>query len=180
MRFRLITVSRIGALVIDLDHHTRANRASVGLVPVALGRDVPALAAAFTDAGDYASGAAVDRVVAEVRTAGIGEVVGCGETGATGSWFRCQYCRLEMGAPSLKDLCGVIPFKKSVDSRSWPKMTERLSKCLLVACCRWATGDSGAAVWVPGERGGKDRIGVELGGCGLKGGDEEEEEGLEE
>ena len=93
MRFRLITVSRIGALVIDLDHHTRANGEPVGGVPVALGRDVPALTAAFADAGHYAGGAAVDGVVAEVRTTGVGEVVGGRETGAAGLWFWCQYCR---------------------------------------------------------------------------------------
>ena len=98
MRFRLITVSRIRALVIDLDHHTRANGEPVGGVPVAVGRDVPALTAAFANAGYYAGGAAVDRVVAEVRTAGVGEVVGGGETGAAGLLFRCQYRRIEMGS----------------------------------------------------------------------------------
>ena len=127
MRFRLITISCVGALVIDLDHHTRANREPVRGVPVTLGRDVPALTATFADSRDYAGGAAVDRVVAEVRTAGIGEVVGGGETG------------------------GVI------------------------AGCRWTTGDSGSAGWVPGEGGGKDRVGVGLGICGLEGGGEEEE-----
>lgn len=92
---------------------------------------MPALTAAFTDAGHYAGGTAVDGVVAKVRTAGVGEVVGGGETGA------------------------------------------------MVAGCGWATGDSGAAGWVPGEGGRKYGIGVRLGGCGLEGSGEEEE-GLEE
>lgn len=89
MRFGLITVSRIGALVIDLDHHTLANGEPVGGKPVALGRDVPALTAAFPDAGDYAGGAAVDGVVTQVLTACVGKVVGGGKTGAAGIGFRC-------------------------------------------------------------------------------------------
>ena len=84
MRLRLITISGIGALVVDLHHHTRSHGKSVRLVPITLRRDVPALAAAFPDAGDYAGGAAVDGVVAEIGATGIGEVVGGGETGAAG------------------------------------------------------------------------------------------------
>lgn len=75
IRFLLITISRIGTLVIDLDDHTRAHGEPVGRVPVALGGDVPALTAAFADTGDYASGTAFDGVVAKVRAAGVGEVV---------------------------------------------------------------------------------------------------------
>lgn len=82
MRLRLITISRIRALVVDLHHHTRAHGEPVGGVPVTLGRDVPALTAAFAHARYYAGGAAVDGVVTEVRAAGIGEVVGGGETDA--------------------------------------------------------------------------------------------------
>lgn len=82
MCLRLVAVSRIGTLVVDLHHHARTHRAPIGGKPVTLGRYVPALAAAFADSGDYAGGAAVDGVVAEVCAAGVGEVVGGGETGA--------------------------------------------------------------------------------------------------
>lgn len=89
MRLRLIAVPGIGALVVDLDDHACAHGAPVGRVPVALGRDVPALAAAFADAGDDAGGGAVDGGGAEVRAAGVGEVVGGGKSGAAGLGFRC-------------------------------------------------------------------------------------------
>lgn len=92
MRLRLVAVSGIGTLVVDLHHHARTHRAPIGGKPVALGRYVPALAAAFADSGDYAGGAAVDGVVAEVCAAGVGEVVGGGETGAAESPSQCQYC----------------------------------------------------------------------------------------
>lgn len=72
MRDRLIAVAGIGALVVDSDDDARAHGEPVGRVPVALGRDVPALAAAFADAGDYARAAAVDGAVAEVGAAGVG------------------------------------------------------------------------------------------------------------
>ena len=82
MRLGLITVSGISALVIDLHYHTRSNGEAVGGEPVALGRDVPALTASFTDAGDYAGGSAVDVAVAEVGAASKGEVVGGREASA--------------------------------------------------------------------------------------------------
>lgn len=92
MRHSLITIPGIGALVVDLHHHTLAHGEPVGGVPVTVGRDVPALTAAFADAGDYAGGAAVDGVAAEMVAAGVGEVVGGGETGTAGLWSRCQHC----------------------------------------------------------------------------------------
>lgn len=82
MRLSLVAVAGIRALVVDLHHHARAHGESVGLVPVALGRDVPALAAAFTNARDDAGGAAVDGAGPEVRAAGVGEVVGGSESSA--------------------------------------------------------------------------------------------------
>ncbi len=87
MRLRLIAISCIGALVVDLHHHTRSHREPLGGVPITSGCDVPALSAAFTDARDNTGGAAVDSVIAEIGAAGVGEVVGGGETGAAGLWF---------------------------------------------------------------------------------------------
>ena len=87
MRLRLIAISCIGALVVDLHHHTRSHREPVGRVPITLGRDMPALSAALTDAGDNAGGAAVDSFIAEIGAAGVGEVVGGGETSAAELWF---------------------------------------------------------------------------------------------
>lgn len=84
MRDRLIAVPGIRALVVDLDHHTRSHGEPVGREPVALGCDVPALAAAFAHAGDYAGAVAVDGVVAEIGAAGVGQVVGGGKTSAAG------------------------------------------------------------------------------------------------
>ncbi|CAD6566713.1 MAG: hypothetical protein ASARMPREDX12_008806 [Alectoria sarmentosa] len=82
VRHRLITVPGIRALVIDLHDHTRSHGEPVGGVPITLGRDVPALAATFADAGDYAGGGAVGSVVAEVRAARVSEVVRGREAGA--------------------------------------------------------------------------------------------------
>ena len=82
MRFGLVTVTGIGALVVDLDHHARAHGAPVGGERVTLGRDVPALTAPFADAGDDAGVFAVDAVAAEIGAAGIGEIVGGREAGA--------------------------------------------------------------------------------------------------
>ena len=78
----LITVPSIRALIIDLHHHTRSHRAPVGGKRITLGCNVPALAAAFADAGDYLAGAAVDAAGAEVIAAGIGEIVGGCEASA--------------------------------------------------------------------------------------------------
>ena len=75
MRLGLVAVPCIGALIVDLHHHTCSHGAPVGGIRVALGRDVPALAAACADAGDYFAGFAVDGIAAEVVAAGIGEVV---------------------------------------------------------------------------------------------------------
>ena len=82
MRLLLITVPTIRALIIDLHHHTRSHGAPVGGKRITLGCNVPALAATFADAGDYATGAAVDTAVAEVVAAGIGEIVGGCEASA--------------------------------------------------------------------------------------------------
>ena len=82
MRLSLITVSRIRALIIDLHHHTRSHGAPIRGKPVTLGRDVPALAATFADAGDYAGVLAVDSTSAKVVAAGIGEIIGSREANA--------------------------------------------------------------------------------------------------
>ena len=82
MRLGLITIPTISALVVDLHYDTRPYGDAVGGEPIALGRDVPALAAPFTDAGDYAGGAAVDVAVAKVGAASKGEIVGGRETSA--------------------------------------------------------------------------------------------------
>ena len=82
MRLSLITVSRVRALIINLHHHTGSYGAPIRGKPVTLGRDVPALAATFADAGDYAGVLAVDSVSAKVVAAGIGEVVGSCEANA--------------------------------------------------------------------------------------------------
>ena len=82
VRLSLITVSRICALIIDLHHHTRSHGASIRGKPVTLGRDVPALAATFADAGDYAGVLAVNSTSAKVVAAGIGEIVGSREANA--------------------------------------------------------------------------------------------------
>ena len=84
MRLRLIAVPRIRALVVDLHHHTCTDGEPIGRVPVTLGRNVPALAAAFADARDYTGSAAIDTVATDVRAAGEGEVIGGGKTGAAG------------------------------------------------------------------------------------------------
>lgn len=81
MRHRLIAIPGIRALVVDLHHHTCSHGEPVGRVPITLRRDVPALAAASADAGDYAGGRAVDGVVGEVRAAGVCEVVRSREAG---------------------------------------------------------------------------------------------------
>ena len=82
MRLVLITVHSIRALIIDLHHHTRSHGAPVGGKRIILGCNVPALAAAFADAGGYVAGAAVDAAGAEVVAAGIGEIVGGCEASA--------------------------------------------------------------------------------------------------
>lgn len=95
MRLRLVTIPGIRALVVNLHHHAGAHGEPVGGIPVTLGRDVPALAATFADAGHDAGGAAVDLVAAEVVAAGVREVVGGGETCAARLRLRCQHCRNE-------------------------------------------------------------------------------------
>ena len=82
MRLGLITVSRIRALIIDLHNHTRSYGAPIGGKPVTLGRDVPALAAAFADARDYSGILAVDSTSAKVVAVSIGEIVGSREANA--------------------------------------------------------------------------------------------------
>ena len=81
-RLGLITVSRIRALVIDLHHDTGTHGAPIRGKPVTLGRDVPALAATFADAGDDAGVLAVDGTSAKVVAAGIGEIIGSREANA--------------------------------------------------------------------------------------------------
>ncbi len=112
MRLRLIAISCIGALIVDLHHHTRSHREPVGGVPITLGRDLPALSAAFTDAGDNAGGVAVDSVIAETGAAGVCKVVGGGETGAAGLWFECQYCLFEGEFWGLKHFYRVYFLKR--------------------------------------------------------------------
>lgn len=82
LRLSLITVLGIRALIIDLHDHTRSYRTSIGGKWVTLGRDVPALATAFANAGDYFSVLAIDSFLTEVVAAGIGEVVGSREANA--------------------------------------------------------------------------------------------------
>lgn len=82
MRLSLITVSRVCTLIIDLHHHTRSHGAPIRGKPVTLGRNVPALAATFADAGDYAGVLAVDSTSAKVIAIGISEIVGSREANA--------------------------------------------------------------------------------------------------
>ena len=82
MRLSLITVSGIRALIIDLHYHTRSHGEPIRGKPVTLGRDVPALAAAFADAGDYVGVLAVDTTAAKVVAASIGEIVRSREANA--------------------------------------------------------------------------------------------------
>ena len=96
VRLALVAIPGIRALVVNLHHHAGAHGKPVRGEPVALGRDVPALAATFADAGDYARGAAGYLVAAEIVAAGVGEVVGGGETCAAGLRLRCQYCTMKI------------------------------------------------------------------------------------
>ena len=82
MRLGLITVPGIRALIIDLHHHTRSHGAPIRRKRVTLGRDVPALAAAFADTGGYAGILAVDSTSAKVVAVSISEIVGSREANA--------------------------------------------------------------------------------------------------
>ena len=82
IRFTLITVNGIRALIVDLHHHTRSHRASVGGVEVTLRCDMPALATPFSDTRDYAGGFTTDFFSAKIVAAGVGEIVGGGEANA--------------------------------------------------------------------------------------------------
>ena len=91
IRLGLITIPGIRALVIDFNNHTRSHRASIVGKRIALGRDMPTLAAAFADTGDYIAGTAVDAVATFICAAGVSKVVGGGETGAAEFSFQSQY-----------------------------------------------------------------------------------------